>query len=102
MLQGLKDAGITEKDIPGAIVAFNALLWVEWGAVLLFCCNARPLRRLMEKPLGVKLRQGLIDASYRRYPKFEKWVIEKAVSTSESRFFRPIPRFFHQSPKVTN
>ena len=95
MKERLERLGIHPKDIPKALIIFNSMLWVEWIGVLTFCCAVRPVRQIAKKTNVLRR----IRDKYPKIAQAEKYVMDRAVNMAGSRFFRPIPRAFNQSPK---
>lgn len=95
MKERLERLGIHPKDIPKALIVFNSMLWVEWFGVLTMCMTLRPIRAVAR---NTNLLRRIRD-KYPRIAAAERYVMDKAVAAAGSRFFRPIPRAFNQSPK---
>tara|TARA_B100000161_G_C33403639_1_gene347711 strand:- start:150 stop:710 length:561 start_codon:yes stop_codon:yes gene_type:complete len=95
MKERLEKLGIHPKDIPKALIIFNSMLWLEWLGVLTFCCAVRPIRQVARKTNVLRR----IRDKYPKIAQAERYVMDRAVNMAGSRFFRPIPRAFNQSPK---
>ena len=92
----MEKIGIRPRDVPGAIITFNSLLWLEWMAVFGCCLRGRPLRTLAATPTGVRWRKTL--SKNRTYSRIEASCLRSAAAMSSSRFFGSVQRRFRVDP----
>ena len=92
----MRRLGVRPRDVPGALVVFNGLLWVEWVAVLGACLALRPLRRLAGTAAGVRWRARLRGRPL--YARIERYCLDSADRLSGARFLAPLRTRFGVEP----
>lgn len=93
----LQSCGMREEDIPGGLLVFNGMLWLEWAGTFGICLRYAPLRSFLRTQSGKKTR-AFLKHNFRSYPRIERFCNDVATRTSKNKYFKLFPRAFGLEP----